>query len=60
LGHTTVSDAGEWEENLYPSFRQAFIEARKGYTSDEETIMAFKTIGCYWEPNHTFCFPPEW
>jgi hypothetical protein len=49
-----------------PSFRQAFIEARKwslaGYTSDYGATMAFNIFGWCWEPNHklNFCFPPEW
>jgi hypothetical protein len=49
-----------------PNFRQAFIEARRGYlgwyTSDWRAIMAFNIIGWCWEPNHklNFCFSPDW
>jgi hypothetical protein len=49
-----------------PSFRQAFIEARRGYlarhTSDWRIILTFNIIGWCCDPNHklNFCFPPDW
>jgi hypothetical protein len=55
-------------EDPKSSFRQIFIEARKGYlawyTSDGGGvggIVAFNIIGWCWEPNHklNFCFPSD-
>ena len=55
---TNPDTAGRWSPE--PSFRQAFIEARRGYLawykSDWGTIMAFNIICWCWEPSYKLGF----